>query len=317
MLPRDTPVETPAVAPAAIIELPQLSHGAREASSKALALARSIETIEAAYDAWLELKLAHAQARVRFVEEQKRLEEQGELLLGAVQAVGHAPPGSEAGAIVKQGALDEFVANARKRLDEARATLAAQLEETDTTFGLALTEAKSIVRERVARRVAMVHPRLRLMVRALAGDQRILHAQRPEPDDAVALLFLFSGRVPSRYAFLFDDSTDDVMLAPPVLYADEGIVPADVRPTVSRLRQVLEAAKDVWPVKAMLPMSLAPISEDKALVRWVSRGAVLEAEIAEGEIFRNTLTREEAERITGALLAYRLENRLDLELVRG
>jgi hypothetical protein len=51
-------------------------------------------------------------------------------------------------------------------------------------------------------------------------------------------------------------------------------------------------------------------------MRWVARGVVLEAEVQDGEVFRNQLTRDEAERITGLLLANKLAGKLELELVR-
>ena len=55
---------------------------------------------------------------------------------------------------------------------------------------------------------------------------------------------------------------------------------------------------------------------DGRWVRWVSRGAVLEAELLDGEAGRNVLSAEEAEQITGALLALQLSGKLVLQLVR-
>jgi hypothetical protein len=52
-------------------------------------------------------------------------------------------------------------------------------------------------------------------------------------------------------------------------------------------------------------------------VRWLERGAVLEAEVADGDGFRNQLTTKEAEQLTGALLSLKLEGKVELELVRG
>jgi len=53
------------------------------------------------------------------------------------------------------------------------------------------------------------------------------------------------------------------------------------------------------------------------LVRWLERGAVMEAEVADGDGFRNMLTVHEAEQLTGALLSLKLDGRIELELVRG
>jgi hypothetical protein len=148
------------------------------------------------------------------------------------------------------------------------------------------------------------------MVRTLPGDRRILHLRRPSPDDAVLLLFAMTGRCPTRYGFLFDDSTDDVLLAPPALYAEEGVV--HVRPRPAELVAELEPRAAFWPVKGALLVVRPGLT-----VRWLSRGAVLEAEVADGDAFRNLLSREEAEQITGVLLSLKLAGALGLELVRG
>ena len=66
------------------------------------------------------------------------------------------------------------------------------------------------------------------------------------------------------------------------------------------------------PVKGMIPLALP----DGGWMRWVSRGAVLEAELLDGAAFRNVLSAAEAERVTGLLLAHRLAGRIELELVR-
>ncbi len=139
------------------------------------------------------------------------------------------------------------------------------------------------------------------MVRVLPNDQRILHLRRPSPDTAVTLLFVTSGRVPTRYAGLFDDSTEEATLAPPVLYADEGVT--DVRPKAPQLRKLLEDRPMSWPIKGMLPM-LTPLG----FLRWLgARPRDLRLERFDGEGFRNLLTKTEAEQITGALLSLKLD----------
>lgn len=76
--------------------------------------------------------------------------------------------------------------------------------------------------------------------------------------------------------------------------------------------ETLSGLDEVWPVKGMLPMALP----DETWLRWISRGAVLEAEVQDGDGFRNVLTHTEAERITGLLLSHKLAGKLELELVR-
>ena len=68
----------------------------------------------------------------------------------------------------------------------------------------------------------------------------------------------------------------------------------------------------MWPVKGMLPLTLP----DGSWLRWLTRGPVLEAEVQDGEGFRNLLTQQEAERVTGLLLSHKLAGKLELELVR-
>ena len=85
----------------------------------ALARLRSLETLETAYEAWLELKREHGAARLRFHEEHERLDEQGSFLVGAVRAAGIEPqPGSGPG-LLPAGA-DSFLRGAEARLAQAR-----------------------------------------------------------------------------------------------------------------------------------------------------------------------------------------------------
>ncbi|MFZ5443707.1 MAG: hypothetical protein ACOZQL_27110 [Myxococcota bacterium] len=309
-LPRDTPVETPA-----IIEAPELGPEATELGAHALARVE-LETLEGAYAAWAELLAAHRSARRRWDEERVRLEEQGALLLGAVRAAGGATSTPVEGAssgeqgLVKAGELDQFLAQAKQKLEASKAELAERTRVADEAFTSELGKLRGGILARVSRQAAQVRPAFRLAVRNLGGERRILHARRLGEDEAVIALFVLTGRIPSRYHYLLDDATDDVLAAPPSLYADEGNT--ELRPTATALSAQLDARQDVWPVKGSLPLKLP----DGRWMRWCSRGAVLEAEIADGDAFRNLLTRDEAERITGALLAQKLAGRLELELVR-
>ena len=140
-------------------------------------------------------------------------------------------------------------------------------------------------------------------MRALAGGQKILHLRRLTEDESVKLHFVLTGRIPSRYGYLLDDSSDDLSAEPPTLYPDEGVT--DVRAAIDLL-----SFPEVWPVKG----ALRAVLPDGRWMRWVSRGAVLEAELVDGA--RNVLSAAEAEAITGALLALQISGRLVLQLVR-
>ncbi|MBL8922453.1 MAG: hypothetical protein JNJ54_26620 [Myxococcaceae bacterium] len=306
-LPRDTPLELPAVTlePRALIEPPPPLTGGAARS----ALVTRPETIEAAYEAWDELRDELAALRASFSAERARLAQQGQLLLGAVATV--TPMGDARGeALTKRSELEALAAEARRGLEAAQHELEARARAAEAALHDAILAVVNELRARVTRQAARSKPVLELMVRVLPQERRILHLRRPSPDDAIVLVFAVSGRVPTRYGALFDDSTDDALLVPPVLYRDEGI--SEVRPKPAQLEAALRERPALWPIKAMVPMLLPT-----GFVRWLARGAVLEAELADGEGFRNLLTHAEAEQVTGALLALKLAGRIELELVRG
>lgn len=299
-LPRDTPVETP-VAP--LIEPPVAITPVLPATG----LSNGPETIEAAYDAWDELRAELAQVRSTFAAERARLEQQGQLLLGAVARV---VPSAGGEGLTRRSELEALSLEAQRGLTAARADLDRRSTTAERELLESIDRVKAEVRTRVARQAATMKPSLELMIRVLPQDRRMLQLRRPSPDDAVTLLYAMTGRVPTRYAALFDDSTDDVLLPPQWLYADLGH--RDLRPRPAVLREWLEAAPEFWPVKTMLPM----VSE-LGLSRWVARGAVLEAELADGDAFRALLSVEEGEQLTAGLLRLKLAGRIGLELVRG
>lgn len=302
-LPHDTPVDVPAVTGTMIEHAPQVTTSSAESS-----LAARSETIEAAYDAWDELRSELASVKTVFAAERARLDEQGTLLIGAVQTA-IAPTSSPSG-LVHRTQLSSLAEEARQGLDAARADLEHRFSEATNALTDAIEQVVQEVQGRVSRQLVHAPPKLELMVRALPQGRRILHLRRLRPDEALTFLFAVSGRVPTRYGFLFDGSTDDATLPPPTLYAEEGIT--DVRPKAAELASQLSARARIWPVKAMIPMP-APFG----LVRWLERGPVMEAELADGDGFRNLLTQAEAEQVTGALLTLKLEKKLELELVRG
>jgi hypothetical protein len=292
----DTPVDLlPVVSPAAA------------AGAEALLTLRALEDLEANYEAWRSLRLEQAGARLKFKAELRELDVQGELILGAVRAAG--PTGAEGGA-----ALSSYAEDTRARLEAARTGLERRWREAEATFEAALTELRCQLVERVARRVELVKPRVGLMVRALPRAQRILHAQRLGADEAVLLQYVLSGRIPTRYGALFDDSTDDVTQAPPVVYAEEGL--SEVRLPAAALVAWLASQPQVWPVKGCLPYPVS-LASGPTWARWLERGPVMELELLDGDGWRNLLSQPEAEQLTGHLLRLKLEERLELELVRG
>ncbi|MBL8954083.1 MAG: hypothetical protein JNK82_25125 [Myxococcaceae bacterium] len=308
---RDTPVD---VVPVAHVPVPHVTAprplGPPKVETSELAL-RS-ETIEAAYETWQEHREHHRAALTRLEEERRKLEQQGEFVLGAVRAARDAsgPQGEGNGAALAAASpLDAYLTESSQKLEQAKRELEAAASASAAKWEETFARIRAEVRVRVQRQLALVKPRLVLRVRALAGDKRILHVDRPGPDEAVLLCFLFTGRLPSRYGYLFDDSTDDLRESPPTLYAEEGVLPAHVRPDAHALEQLLETKTEALPLKGMLPMRLP------SLLRLIERGPIMEAEVADGVGFRNVLSRDEAERIAGQLLKMKLEGWIQLDLL--
>jgi len=274
------------------------------------AIRRSVglQTIEWSYRAWEEARAAQKSAESTWLTERAQLESEGALLLGSVRAAGDLVSAEEPS--IRLAALQTFV-------DETRAKIAAAIDGLDQKRRVdealhtqQIAEAQQTIEGHLERQLGVVRPRWEVAVRRQADDRRIVHVLRLSDDEAVLSLLVLNERIPSRYAFLGDDSTDDVCAGPPMLYPDDGV--QDVRPDAIELGRALDARPKIWPVKGMIPMRL---SDGRWLV-WRSRGVVMEAEVQEAAAFRNLLTAAESETIVGQLLKFHLLGRLTLELVR-
>ena len=309
----DTPVDLPALSITVF--------DPRASAANALARVRRIETISGAYDAWIELRLEHSGALLRLSEERKQLEQQGEFLVGAVRAardLKQQPSVPEALALARTtDGLDAFVVDAAARLEAAKASLEERSHAAAEAFGHAFAKLRAEVKGRIQRTLHHVRPQLKLMIRPISPEKRILHLARLTPEEAVLLAWVLLERLPSRYDYLFDDSTDDVHLPPPTLFAEEGISKQNIRPTVAQLQALLVEPGEVVPIKGVLPFFVPQTDAPPQLARLVQRGPVMEAELADDQGFRNVLSRDEAERIAGYFLRLKLENRLEIELSHG
>ncbi|HEX8824399.1 MAG TPA: hypothetical protein VF794_31040 [Archangium sp.] len=301
-----------------------LDASAEAVTRGALARLRGVETLESAYDAWLELRLAHGATRLRFQEERERLEQQGSFLVGAVRAAGQsraAPteptPAAESALVAADAPMRAFLRQAEEKLTRAREALAKDEAEGEALFQAAFEELRTTIQDRVVRHLAAAPPRLRLLLRKVGAARAILHVERVSGDTPVLLLYLFTGRIPSRHGFLFDDSTEDVSLPPAPLYAEEGVAAGEVRPEAPALVARVRAPGQVLPVKGFLPVFVPRPEGGEDFFRLLQRGPVMEVEVAEGPGFRSVLAREESERFAGHLLRLKLEGRLELEVEAG
>lgn len=285
----------------------------------ALARVRTIETLEDAYEAWWELRAEHLAQTREHAAERKQLAGQGEFLVGAVRAAsaGHGHPASPSGTglATHDAGLDGFLKSAEAKLAAAREDLERQSADAEAAYSQAFAAIEAEIRARVERFLKGVQPRVALMVRHLGAEQRVVHVARVKGDEAVLLLYLLCRRIPTRYGFLFDDSTEDSQLAPPTLYAGEGF--SEVRPSAKALLAAVRAGEGALPAKGFLPVVVPRPEGGEDFYRLLQRGPVMEVEKAEGEAFRNILTRAEAEGFAGYLLRLKLEKKISLELSQG
>jgi hypothetical protein len=316
VLRHDTPLdEVPAGA------LAERAFDPRAATEPALARVRRIETIEGAYEAWAELRQDHGSALGKLAFERKQLDQQGEFLVGAVRAardLSQAPSIEEALALAKGGAgLDAYLVETAARLEGAKVQLEERSAALEGAFASAFAEIRDELRSRIRRTLSHVKPKLKLMIRSLGPTSRILHVARLQPDEAVLLAWVLLEKLPSRYDFLFDDSTDSASLPSPTLYAEEGVAVGAVRPTVDQIVALLQSKADVLPIKSVVPFFLPRTDGPAQVIRLVERGPVMEVEVGESPAFRNVLSRDEAERVAGYFLRLKLEQRIEIELVNA
>ncbi|MBI3180809.1 MAG: hypothetical protein HYZ28_01560 [Myxococcales bacterium] len=276
----------------------------------AVVRASGMETLESAYQAWAELKLRHQERAAAIAAERKGLEEHGAFIVGTVRAASEThPPAAEAKAISKRDQLTSFLRDAEKKLEAARRQLDRKAEQESSAFARGLAEVETELRGRIERTLSGVRPKLRLTPHPLGPDRRLLHLDRLSADEGVLLLYVLSGKLPSRHDFLSDDSTEDVGRPPAPLYPEEGVGPEETRPNAEELAQRLRGLDKVWPVKGFVPLFLPG-----GFYRMLQRGPVMEVEVQEGPAFRNVLTGEEAESVAGYLLRLKLEGLIELEI---
>jgi len=276
------------------------------------------QTLEGAYHAWDELRLERALALERFAEEGRRLGQQAGFWVGAARAAveSNVTAGEAGQELAEAPPLQRAAAEAEAKLKATAAAVEAQARKTDAEFAEAELHVRAEIRARVQRYAASARTRVALRRHPAGGEGRtILHLDRVGPDESVVLMYLLSGKLPTRHGFLFDDSTENVARPPPWLYAEEGVGKEQVRPPPRELAARLQASEQFAPVKGFVPVFIhSATGGPPVLHRLLERGAVMEAEISDGDQFRNVLTQEEAERVAGALLRLQVEGRLQLEL---
>jgi len=285
------------------------------AAGEALARARTLETLEATYEAWQDLERERAAFRAESERRGAQIQAQGSFIVGAVRAARGEPAAKDALVRAEEG-LGGILKDAEGKLERARQELDRSRAASEATYDRAAAEIQALAVDRITRYAARAKPRVKLILRPAGKERTILHVARVGPDEAVMLLWTLTGRIPSRYGYLFDDATEEAALVPPALYPDAGVAAAEVRPNAPAFQRLLQARKDVWPVKGCIPLWV-PTPEGEALYRLLERGPVMEVEIADGEGFRHALTHAEGERLAGHLMRLKIAGRIELEVEAG
>jgi hypothetical protein len=281
---------------------------------------RALDTLDAIYRVWDELRAAWRARQEVQTQAWQRLEGEGSFLVGAVRAAGGVEPSAGSDLLMRTdaGALDAFLEAAEARLGAARDALSASAREEERSFRSAFAELERLLEERVQRYAARAPPSLVLWRRPVGKDRAVLHLERVGLDASVILLHRATGKLAAHHDFLEDDRTDSPDLEPSSFYREEGLTAVDERPRPVRFPELCRREGRVSAVKGFLPF-FAPLPEGgETFYRFRQRGPVLEAELLDPVgLFRSVLSQTEAERLAGLLLRWKLSGALQLRLETG
>ena len=273
------------------------------------------ETLQNTYESWTRLKAGHSLRMKALVEEMKGLDRYGHFLIGTARS-SVAKENAELPPDLSVALSQAYLQQAQDRLAGAADKLKCSIEDEEAFLEATQEELRTELEARVRRYARSVRPRLRLIHRALASGKVILHLPRLTQDESVVLLYLCTRRIPSRYEYLFDESTEDLSLTTPDLYQDEGVAAGAVRPSSAQLIELLKGAVRVLPIRGYIPLFVS-LDGQEVLFRMRERGPVMEVEVVEEAGYRNMLEGTEAETFAGRLLRMKLEGEIELELESG
>ncbi len=299
-----------------------------------LAVAREVENLELLYLAWAQLqgdRRAAAAARGR--ERARRPTRAGDRrnAVSAARAFSPVPPvATPAAAGPRQGKkakargsgtalaslsdpLQEFHAKAEAEIRESTAKLVAREKEEEATFGKRDREIRALVLERAAQHLKVHKPRLALAVHPVGPKQVIVQADRIGEEDAVLLVRVLCGRLPTQWGFFANDHVDDLGQQAPRLFAGPG-GPAPLN--VDEEDRALLAEPDFAPARLQIPVRVP--AHDFPRFRLIHRGPVAELESRrEGAPYSQLIPQEDAELLTGFLLSLKLAGKLQLDVEVG
>lgn len=291
--------------------------------ASALAVALESESLQALFSAWLELRLQRAQVLAQNARELDQLDQRAQLVLKAVEAARNLP---EAAVAPKKrtkrskasklpalpDGLAEFHRQAEAELANARKDLRQRMEaEARETTKLEARVRRALL-ARADQHLAIHKPRIQLTVHPVGKAQALLEVAAFGDEDAVLLMRLLSGKLPTRWGFFADDAVEDLARGPARLYPDEGN--AELWPAHAEAEDaILFPGGDFVPARQQIPFAIAA----RAFPRFklVHHGLIAQVEARhDGEPYSHLLRREDGELLAGYLLRLRVAGKLELLL---
>jgi hypothetical protein len=222
---------------------------------------------------------------------------------------------SDSSALTALDPLQAFHAQARAELEKAQASLNEREQREESAFQAQEEQLQALLRDRVDAHLKVHKPKLALTVHPVGKERVLIQVERPNDEDAMLLLRLLRGQLPTRWGFFSDDAVEDPIRGPARLYPDIGV--QDVWPSDADAEDDAVARPGAFsPVRVQLPFSVPGFEFPR--FRLVHRGPVAEFESRRrGEPYGPLMPREDGEKLTGYLLRLKLAGTLELELEVG
>jgi hypothetical protein len=295
-------------------------HPHAEVITDALVRAGAAQTLPDLYDAWLKLKLAASSAAAQRKQEELALSQRAEYVLRSLEAARALEPAAPAkkpkgkkGALAKDGGLADFERKAEAELAAARRALAERNAREEALFSEEIARVQAQLRKRVELSLRMQPPQVTLFAQPVGSSHSLVQLARPEPEAALLLCFLLSGRLPTRAEAFFDDAVDDLSEPPPRFYPEEGLSQVRLASADDEDALCADPSRHFVPFKGFFPLFIP--GHDFPRFRIVNRGPLATVLAREkGGDYAELMARAHSELLSGYFIRLQVEGRIRLQL---
>ncbi len=282
----------------------------------ALAHARGDNLVDL-YDAWRELRLAHAAASAERARAREQLEVRAETVLRSVESarqLGPASAGPDTGhELSAPDPLAEFLVASQQELAAAREELDARTLDEERLFATEIESLRARLLAKAELLLAHHRPRLEVQVQPVGRERSLVHLGRLEEQDVVLVGFLFTGKLLTRWDAFRDDAVDQVGEEPARLYAEEN----STKVRYDRLEDEEAVFDDpgtrFLPARGVLPLRAPGHAFPR--FRLINRGPVIEAQArSEGSGYEALMPRASAELLSGYFIRLKVDGKIELKL---